>query len=434
VGKLFTFIVLLLAVVAGLFFSPFSKGLEVNAVTKKLASVSRDIGLFEKQEKENLTGVFVSEKNKVKTSEEEIDSLIKSAPTLDIKPDSDLAISPFGKELISKGLSQKSPKQKSSDLRKDALIKSLQERIAISDEELAETAADNRQLAKKVESLKGKLNSRAQPSSSAKVDDPQATIRMLKDSEADLLRKVVEYRKEVRTLSRKLSAVEQKPASSSSTSELNRLKKEVISLKGKLKLKEEEISALSSGKPLRPRPTQTKSQPAAASSAPVATAVATAVSTPAPTRVPLATATATKSSARDMRVKVTVPKANLRTGPGKKHGVVTQIAKGVVLSAESRSGSWFRVLDPTGKRAFISADVVRLLKPQTRSSLAPRKTEKPALKPRQASRVPVPEGFVPFEATRPAATGPAARTATKQAVPKDAEQRAFDQLKQRLSR
>ncbi len=422
-GKLFTFIVLLLAVVAGLFFSPFSKGLEVNAVTKKLASVSRDIGLFEKEKKENLTGVFVSEKSKVNTSREEIDSLIKSAPTLDIKPDSDLAISPFGKELISKGLSQKSPKQKSSDPRKDALIKSLQERIAISDQELAETAADNRQLAKKVESLKGHLNSRAQPSSSVKVDDPQATIRMLKDSEADLLRKVVEYRKEVRSLSRKLSAVEQKPASSSSTSELNRLKKEVISLKGKLKLKEEEISALSSGKPLRPRPTQTKNQPTAASSAPVATAVASAP--PVPTRVPLATATATKSSARDMRVKVTVPKANLRTGPGKKHGVVTQIAKGVVLSAESRSGSWFRVLDPTGKRAFISADVVRLLKPQTRSSLAAKKTSKPALKPRQASRVPVPEGFVPFDATRPAA---------KQAAPKDAEQRAFDQLKQRLSR
>jgi len=422
VGKIFTFIVLLLAVVAGLMFSPFSKGIEVGALTKKLSSLSKDMGLFDPEpETENLTGVFVDNNG---ATREDIDTLIKSAPTLNVDVNSESAekldISAFGKELISNDLSSKNAERKPRQAGNDNLVSSLREEITIRDQELAETAAENRKLSKEITKLNSKLRSRAQPLSTVKSDDPQGTIRMLKESEADLLRKVVEYRKEVRSLSKKLSTFEQKPSSSGLSTEVNRLKKEVISLKGKLKLKEEEVSALSAGKPYRPR-----SQNDQQSSAPTRPAQQKAVRAPAPeTRAPLAAATPTKSSSRDLRVKVTVPKANLRTGPGKKHGVVTQIAKGVVLSAESRSGSWYRVLDPTGKRAFISSDVVRVLKPQVRSSLALQTESKPALQPRRASRAEVPEGFVPFDDKKPA----------PKTAPGDVEKRAFDQLKSRLSR
>jgi len=430
VGKIFTFIILLFAVVAGLMFSPFSRGIEVGAVTKKLASMSREIGLFKTEsESENLAGVFVDEQ----VSDTDIDSLIKSAPTLNVGPEDQqrVEISPFSKELLSKQLSgNKSAKSIAKNYDTDSQVQELKKQIAIRDQELAETAADNRQLGNKIKSLNNQLRSRAQPLSSSKSDDPEATIRMLKESETDLLRKVIEYRQEVRSLSRKLDNMEDMPAATNNGAEVNRLKKEVISLKGKLKLKEEEVSALSAGKPYRPSPAQTddrssavkKPQDQSASRAAVASKPAPQVAAP-----------LSKSSVRDMRVKVTVPKANLRTGPGKKHGVVTQIAKGVVLSAESRSGSWFRVLDPTGKRAFISDDVVRLLKPQGRPSLVTQAsktaTNKPAIKARRASRAPAPDGFVPFGA-KDKGTG----FATAKPAPADAEKRAFDQLKSRLAR
>ncbi|MGI6524043.1 MAG: SH3 domain-containing protein [Bdellovibrionota bacterium] len=55
---------------------------------------------------------------------------------------------------------------------------------------------------------------------------------------------------------------------------------------------------------------------------------------------------------------VVVDKANLRAGPGMNHSPMMSIAKGTRLAIETRSGDWFRVVAPTGERAWISKDIV----------------------------------------------------------------------------
>lgn len=51
-------------------------------------------------------------------------------------------------------------------------------------------------------------------------------------------------------------------------------------------------------------------------------------------------------------------KVNLRSGPGEEHSPVMQVQKGTRLTVESREGDWYRVLSPTGSRAYVKKDVV----------------------------------------------------------------------------
>lgn len=55
---------------------------------------------------------------------------------------------------------------------------------------------------------------------------------------------------------------------------------------------------------------------------------------------------------------VIVDKANLRAGPGMGHSPIMSIAKGTRLAIETKSGDWYRVVAPTGERAWISRDTV----------------------------------------------------------------------------
>jgi len=55
---------------------------------------------------------------------------------------------------------------------------------------------------------------------------------------------------------------------------------------------------------------------------------------------------------------VTARKANLRTGPGPNHSPLMTVAKGTRLAVETRRGSWYRIIAPTGVRAWISSDIV----------------------------------------------------------------------------
>lgn len=57
---------------------------------------------------------------------------------------------------------------------------------------------------------------------------------------------------------------------------------------------------------------------------------------------------------------VVARKANLRSGPGTEHSPVMQVKKGSRLTVESVHGEWYRVVSPTGSRAFIRQDVVRV--------------------------------------------------------------------------
>lgn len=55
---------------------------------------------------------------------------------------------------------------------------------------------------------------------------------------------------------------------------------------------------------------------------------------------------------------VIVNKANLRAGPSLKDSPLLEVSKGTRLVVETRQGSWYRVMAPNGKRAWVSSDVV----------------------------------------------------------------------------
>jgi hypothetical protein len=52
---------------------------------------------------------------------------------------------------------------------------------------------------------------------------------------------------------------------------------------------------------------------------------------------------------------VSVPKVDLRVGPGKEHSPLMQLSKGARLAVEARKGDWYRVFAPNGQRAWVSA-------------------------------------------------------------------------------
>ncbi len=55
---------------------------------------------------------------------------------------------------------------------------------------------------------------------------------------------------------------------------------------------------------------------------------------------------------------VTARKANLRVGPGKQHSILFHVNEGSRLVVETRQGDWYRVIAPSGERAWISSSIV----------------------------------------------------------------------------
>jgi hypothetical protein len=53
---------------------------------------------------------------------------------------------------------------------------------------------------------------------------------------------------------------------------------------------------------------------------------------------------------------VVVDKVNLRTGPGKDNSPLMTVSKGTRLAIETRNGEWYRVVSPTGARAWVSSE------------------------------------------------------------------------------
>lgn len=65
------------------------------------------------------------------------------------------------------------------------------------------------------------------------------------------------------------------------------------------------------------------------------------------------------SSQSEMQIAtVIVEKANLRTGPGKKNSPIMTVSKGTRLAIETRLDDWYRVITPTGTRAWILSDLI----------------------------------------------------------------------------
>jgi hypothetical protein len=55
---------------------------------------------------------------------------------------------------------------------------------------------------------------------------------------------------------------------------------------------------------------------------------------------------------------VVVDKAHLRTGPGLNNSPLMTVSVGTRLAVETRMGDWYRVISPTGTRAWVASDIV----------------------------------------------------------------------------
>ena len=61
----------------------------------------------------------------------------------------------------------------------------------------------------------------------------------------------------------------------------------------------------------------------------------------------------------DMQIATVIAeKAQLRTGPGMNNSPLMTVGQGTRLAIETRNGDWYRVVSPTGARAWVSADVL----------------------------------------------------------------------------
>ena len=81
---------------------------------------------------------------------------------------------------------------------------------------------------------------------------------------------------------------------------------------------------------------------------------------PAPIKKPtLLTEAQQQKSSEDMPIAtVMVDNANLRSGPGANNSPIMSVSKGTRLAIEARQGDWYRVIAPTGSRAWIDAKIV----------------------------------------------------------------------------
>ena len=88
----------------------------------------------------------------------------------------------------------------------------------------------------------------------------------------------------------------------------------------------------------------------------------------APVAARLPPAQADSRDAEEMLIAtVTSDKAYLRSGPGKDNSPLMSVSKGTRLTVETREGEWYRVITPTGSRAWVSREVVAFGKSATAS-------------------------------------------------------------------
>ncbi|MCB0344387.1 MAG: SH3 domain-containing protein [Bdellovibrionales bacterium] len=108
-----------------------------------------------------------------------------------------------------------------------------------------------------------------------------------------------------------------------------------------------------------------------------------------PARKPAA-AVSSRPTADVLIVEVIPRKVNLRVGPGQEHSPLMQIRKGSRLTVEQRSGDWYRVMTPEGKRAYIRTDVVRPINSVQPSQRSDSRGQMRSLEPFGSVRSPAP--------------------------------------------
>lgn len=197
------------------------------------------------------------------------------------------------------------------------------------------------------------------------------------------------------------------------TAKVPELVKQLVETKNELLLREAELQTLgpdtAAGKTAAP---EVKSDP-------VQRVAAAAAVQPKPAPAPAVTDV--------MVIQITADKANLRSGPGDEYAPVMQVERGMRMTVETQEGEWYRVITPTGGRAYVRNDVVN---GNSRKSMGPAARPVPPSQSLAAASVRarpkvVPEDnalSVPFGEKTPAAANSV----------DDEETQAFEQLKDEL--
>lgn len=141
---------------------------------------------------------------------------------------------------------------------------------------------------------------------------------------------------------------------------------ELAKVRAKLTLAETEVSSLSKisagggavkARYMKPKTINTKVSGAALSRTPRITPPQRGRARPVTTTQQIVRVVPEKSP--DMPVAtVTAEKAFLRTGPGKDNSPLMSVGQGTKLVVETRAGEWFRVITPTGTRAWVVSEVL----------------------------------------------------------------------------
>ena len=162
--------------------------------------------------------------------------------------------------------------------------------------------------------------------------------------------------------------------------------------------------------PAQPRASLAAPQRQPADAAPPARAASATDSAPAP------------ANSDVMVIQITSDKANLRSGPGEEYAPVMQVERGMQLTVETQEGEWYRVITPTGTRAYVRQDVVNgNSRRSSAAASAPRKSAASSV--RQRPKVVSDDSLmVPFDGGAPAASNSV----------DDEETQAFEKLKSEL--
>lgn len=73
-----------------------------------------------------------------------------------------------------------------------------------------------------------------------------------------------------------------------------------------------------------------------------------------------------------MVAEVVANRVNLRSGPGREHAPVMQVARGAKLVVEDRKGAWYRVISPNGSRAYVEAAMLQVASKNNTSNVSSR--------------------------------------------------------------
>jgi len=236
--------------------------------------------------------------------------------------------------------------------------------------------ADKKKLEEKVQAHTLELNQRANNANELEEEHQnnlksvQAQLELLKNEKSGLKES---YEKQLEELKINLAQKEEQETqclgqleqSQNLVSQIPQMQKEMLALKNEVLLRKSAEELLQPVSLHKPKADKGNVKPSLRESTKDRVVKEAPIRTPGRT-VPEVNATPSQGAVKDELVsdvqigEVTGKKVSLRLGPGTNHSSVMDVRAGTRLIVESKEGDWYRVTAPTGGRAFIHSDYLRV--------------------------------------------------------------------------